>query len=293
MADRFEDLRTFTTIIAAGGINAAAAELGIAKSAVSRRLSDLEKRLEVNLVERSGHRLEPTALGAEYARRARALLASLDDLDTSLSSGGDRANASISAPSALIRHVLTPAIAASSLAGSGMLIRMSETYGDDADVMIGVPDHRRREGRRLLTTSLVIVSSPDHIKRHGRPENERDLDVHAAILVGGAAAEWLVGDRRRPTAKVAIVTSDVDAAAAAASAGLGMAQLPDYVVADALADGRLIQVLAQETPPPSPVEARIGANAGIEAGRLIDALADAITAVLTSTGRGHKAGDEA
>lgn len=278
MPDRFEDLRTFTTIIAAGGINAAAAELGIAKSAVSRRLSDLEKRLDVALVERSSRRLEPTALGAEYARRARAILASLDDLDASLASGGERPTASISAPAALIRHVLTPALAASALAISGMLIRMSDTYGDDADVLVGPPDHHRGAGRSLLSTSLVICASPGHIEKYGRPEEHRDLDSHAAVAIGDGPAEWQVGDRRRPATTVAIVTSDVDAAAAAAAAGLGMAQLPDYVVASALAEGRLVQVLAGETPRPIPIEARVGAAAGMDAGRLIDALAKAISA---------------
>lgn len=280
MADKFEDLRTFTTIIAAGGINAAATELGIAKSAVSRRLSDLERRLGISLVERSGRRLELTAIGREYARRARAILASLDELDASLGHDGERRSVTIEASAALIRHVLTPAIAASTaLVESGMLIRMSETFPDEPDVLIGLPDHRRGPGRRLISVALVLCASPEHIERHGRPGDQRDLDDHPAIAIGDEPAEWLVGDKRRSIAKVSIVTNDVDSAAAAAAAGLGLAQLPDYVVAAELGDGRLVQLLSDDAPRPVDVEARVGEGAGIDASKFVDVLADAIATI--------------
>lgn len=62
VADRFEDLRTYVTIVDHGGVNAAAAAMGIARSAVSRRLSDLEARIGVTL-ERTTRHFEPTSAG--------------------------------------------------------------------------------------------------------------------------------------------------------------------------------------------------------------------------------------
>lgn len=74
MANRFDGLRTYVAILDAGGVNAAAATLGIARSAVSRRLSDLEARLRVTLVERSTRNFAPTDARQIVGEEARRLL---------------------------------------------------------------------------------------------------------------------------------------------------------------------------------------------------------------------------
>jgi DNA-binding transcriptional LysR family regulator len=66
VADKYEDLRTYVAVIDNGGINAAAAALDIAKSAVSRRLGQLEERLGATLIIRTTRSFEPTAAGRRY-----------------------------------------------------------------------------------------------------------------------------------------------------------------------------------------------------------------------------------
>lgn len=286
MADRFEDLRTFITIVSTGGINAAASELGIAKSAVSRRLSDLEKRLGVALVERSSRRLETTAVGAEYARRARAILATLDELDASPGSGLTSRKITIGASGEIIRHVLTPAIAASaSLRTAEVSLRLRSDVGDEADLLIR-PSEPRSTGRRLLSTELVICACPRYLDKHGHPDEPRALDAHGAIATGDVPVEWLLGSLRRPASKIAIVTSDLDAAAAAAVAGLGICQVPKFVAAAALADGRLIHLLPEQTPQPLTFDVVAADAAGQDAARIVDALVDAVA----DGAHGHRRG---
>lgn len=73
MADKLEELGTYVAIIDSGGVNAAVASIGIAKSAVSRRLGKLEQRPGTTLVYRSSRRFEPTAVGRRYfGARARS-----------------------------------------------------------------------------------------------------------------------------------------------------------------------------------------------------------------------------
>ena len=67
MADRFEDIRTFVAVVNGHGFNAAARQLGCVKSAVSRRIRDLEDRLGTRLLNRSTRNLTLTESGAESA----------------------------------------------------------------------------------------------------------------------------------------------------------------------------------------------------------------------------------
>ena len=75
--DRFEEMRTFTAVVEAGGITAAAERLGIAKSAVSRRLADLEERLSVELFRRTTRRMNLTDTGQGFYERCLRILRAL------------------------------------------------------------------------------------------------------------------------------------------------------------------------------------------------------------------------
>jgi DNA-binding transcriptional LysR family regulator len=282
VADRFEDLRTLLTVVAAGGINAAAAELGIAKSAVSRRVSDLEKRLGVALVDRSNRRFELTSTGSEYARRARAVLSSLDELDASVAPRSDDPVLRLRAPSVILAHAVVPALVTMRAASDGRHTRLhlSSCGGDREDerqdVLVTdlIPDGEYQR-RHLRSTNLVLCAAPSHLSTHGVPRSPHDLDVQPAIVTSPEAPEWRLAGRSRAIAAVSLISEDTDAAAAAAMAGLGLAQLPDFVAAAALADGRLVAVLPGHEPPTSEIQAFFREDAASGTRRFVDALAAA------------------
>ncbi|TCP96771.1 DNA-binding transcriptional LysR family regulator [Sphingomonas sp. PP-F2F-A104-K0414] len=286
MADKFEDLRTFITVMSAGGVNAAAAELGIAKSAVSRRLSDLEKRLGVSLIERASRRFEATAVGLEYERRARLVLASLEELDSFAVPQTERRSVTISADTAMISHVLVPAIARVNpkLQNERILLRFAATQdhanAGEADVIIAAKVTPDLEYRDVFSSRRIICASPAYIASHGTPEEAKHLDGHFAVVVDdGAAATWQLGERTRAMAKTAMITPDMDAAAAAAVAGIGLAQLPDFVVAAALGDGRLVRLMTREEPQPTQIRAFYRKGIDLSGRRVIDALTDALSPI--------------
>jgi DNA-binding transcriptional LysR family regulator len=290
VADRFEDLRTLLTVISAGGVNAAAAELSIAKSAVSRRLSDLERRLGVTLLDRSGRRFALTSVGLEYARRARAVLTSLDELDASVEPRSGRQAISLRAPSVLLSHAVVPVIGAvqATLAEHQMLLHLScgDSDADHDPFDVVVSEQAPSElplGRRLFQSTSILCASPSHLAIHGLPKELRDLDYHPAITSDVDKPRWSLGQHVREVTQVSLVSHDVEAAAAAAVAGLGLAQLPDYVVAAALADGRLIQVLPGHEPPTIHVQAFHAEDASPGTHRLVDALVVAFKTVRQSS----------
>ena len=87
MSDKFEDIRIFVAVIQARGFAQAGKRLGIAKSAISRRVNDLENRLGARLLNRTTRQISPTPAGAELYQRGLQLLADFQEAEDAVSSG--------------------------------------------------------------------------------------------------------------------------------------------------------------------------------------------------------------
>ena len=83
--DRLEEMRTFVGVVEAGSITGASERLGIAKSAVSRRLADLEERLSVQLFRRTTRRLDLTDTGRSFYERCLRILADVEEAELAVS----------------------------------------------------------------------------------------------------------------------------------------------------------------------------------------------------------------
>ena len=108
MRDKFEDIRTFVAVVQARGFAQAGKRLGIAKSAVSRRVNDLEDRLGTRLLNRTTRQLSPTPAGAELYQRGLRLLADFQEAEDAVSSGSNEpaGKLRISAPVSFGSHCL-------------------------------------------------------------------------------------------------------------------------------------------------------------------------------------------
>ncbi|MBI3187911.1 MAG: LysR family transcriptional regulator, partial [Gammaproteobacteria bacterium] len=84
--DRYAEMQTFVRVVESGSLSATSERMNIAKSAVSRRLADLESRLGVQLLHRTTRRINLTESGRHYYEEARRLLAELDDVEQSVAS---------------------------------------------------------------------------------------------------------------------------------------------------------------------------------------------------------------
>lgn len=276
MADKFEDLRTYVTVVTCGGVNAAASELGIAKSAVSRRLSDLEARLGVSLIERARRGFEVTALGRDYFRQATEILARLEEMDAVIAAPAADAIVTITASPPLLIHLVAPALAAirkrADLPAIDLVRFEPARIGDvtltyDRDAAEGF------DTRPVRTVGTMVCAAPAYLAERGTPQSPTDLaEHHAIVIVDAARTDWTFGDTapRRPT--VSLRVPDEETALAAAVAGLGLVQLPDFVVAKAIADGRLSAVLTRHSPSPRPLVARFATDAPATVLRLVDDL---------------------
>jgi len=83
--DRFADMQVYVSVVESGSISAAAERLNLAKSAVSRRLAELEARLGVSLIQRTTRRLNLTDSGRDYYTRCVAILADVEEAESAVS----------------------------------------------------------------------------------------------------------------------------------------------------------------------------------------------------------------
>lgn len=282
MTDKFDDLRNYVAVVENGGINAAAAALGIAKSAVSRRLGDLEARLGVTLIERTTRRFELTAVGRDYHQRASAILRDLESLDQTVASREGVPALSVECTTSALASLVAPALASFQLSNEQLVVdlRIGETSSTgDADVTLTTGSLSASGSGLHMVASFerVICGAPSYLDTRGRPATLADLRGHSGIAVPSDPDDWRLSTEAAQGPVVVFSAPDVQTAALVAIAGCGLAQVPGFVVREAVASGRLEVVLQEKSPVSTTVHATYAPSASVTIRRLVDHLATTLS----------------
>lgn len=262
MADKFEDMRVLNAVVSAGGFAAGAERLNIAKSAVSRRIRELEDRLGARLFDRTTRRVQLTEAGRDFHDRAIKLLADLENAEEAASSASRelKGRIRVAAPVSFTTHCLAPAVAPFLERHPEVTLsidtndRMVDLVRDGFDLAIRIaqlPDSSL-VARRLATIRRACVASPSLLDRLGTPQSPDDLSRFPGLRYSNVDETyyWTFAD-----SIVASVTSRMDiangeAVREAAIAGLGVAVLPTFIVHDAVKRGALSIILEKHMKPP-------------------------------------------
>jgi len=257
--DRLADLEAFVRVADTGGIGSAATRLGVAKSAVSRRLKCLEERLGVTLVNRTTRRLSLTETGRAYYERAIVILGDIDEADQAAAAvhGTLRGSLRVAAPLSFgLRH-LAPAISEFLHRHESLSMEMDLNdrridivdEGFDIAVRIGVLEDSSLVARKLFNAGNVVFASPDYLARHGTPARPEDIANHAGLIYASRperrAWTWRDprGGERSVNPSTRLVSNNGDILLAAAEAGLGLCLLPSFIAFQSIEAGRLVPVL--------------------------------------------------
>lgn len=248
VADKFEDLRTYVAIVESGGVNAAAAKLELARSAASRRLSDLEQRLGVVLIQRTTRTFELTEVGRSFYKESRRILEDIAAIEGRLRNGDDNAEGLITvAIERSLTTLLMPAVAAFRARNPAVRISIDGGVGDaDASVLV-ITSGRIDPKRRSIEIGRYrsgVQGSPAYLHR-ARPLNSpADLAEHDGIIVAEASpSDWLFGSGLAIRPQETIMVPDAFSAMSAAIAGLGIAHLPTFLTEAAVRAGDLAACL--------------------------------------------------
>jgi DNA-binding transcriptional LysR family regulator len=263
------DLSFFSTLSAAGSLSAAARELGLTAAAVSKRLSQMEARAGVALVNRTTRRMMLTPEGELYLEHARQILDEIDELSELLGSAKQT-------PKGLLRVNATLGFGRSHVAP--LISRFSRRYpqvsvqlqlsvtpppltDDTFDVCIrfGEPPDTRVVARRLAANRRLLCAAPSYIESHGMPLTAHDLTRHNCIGIrqgDEAYGVWRLTSGRGASRKTEAVringtltTNDGEIAVKWALEGHGILMRAEWDLKQYLADGSLVRVLPDhETP---------------------------------------------
>lgn len=265
-----QTLIAFAQTARRGSFAAAARDLGGTPSTVAKAVARLEASLGVRLFHRTTRQVSLTPDGERLFGRCERVLAELDDLQAE--AAGTRETVSgtlrLDAPITYGRKVLMPVLSELLRRHPALRLdlRLQDSHADlirdglDAAVRVGDLQDARLVARRFDDQVLVLVGSPAYFAARGRPERIDELAGHAAVVFrrpsSGRQRPWQFGRGRQAVSLLpapAVEVNDGEGMMAAALQGLGLAQLPDNIVAERLASGELVEVLAADRPATMPI----------------------------------------
>lgn len=269
------DLGFFSVLAAAGGLGAAARELGVTTAAVSRRLALMEQRLGLTLVNRTTRRMGLTPEGETYLEHARRILGEIRGLEETLgaSRGQPTGLLRVNATLGFGRSHVAPIVSRFALAHPQVEVRLQLTVNPpaltedawDVCVRFGAPPESRVIARRIAPNRRLLCASPAYLARCGTPKVPADLARHACIGIRQgeeAYGVWRLTRGRGAKAvsqavrtRGALTTNDGSVAVLWALDGHGIVMRAEWDVAPHLAAGRLVPVLPDWFTPDADVHA--------------------------------------
>jgi DNA-binding transcriptional LysR family regulator len=257
--DDISSMALYAKVVQLRSFTAAANEVGLAKSAVSKRIAGLEERLGVRLLTRTTRKLTLTEEGVRYYEHCAALLVAANAAAEAVAGASTtpRGPLRVNAPVTFAQMFLADAIAAFlarypdievHLSTEDRIVDVVES-GYDVVVRISRLDDSSLVARRLSADRLVVCGSPAYLEDRGRPATPGDLIGHNCLHYSlvPREAEWRYrGAGGRPysvTVAGNLSTTDGTVLRRAALAGLGLAVLPHFMVAADVAAGTLELVL--------------------------------------------------
>lgn len=290
--DRMEVMRALVRVVELGTFSAAAEELRVKQSTVSKRIAALEEELGVQLIERTTRTRRVTEAGDALYRRARAIVAAYDDAiaEAKARTPEPRGRLKVSLPVVFGRRFVVPHLDAflRRYPQIELELRFADRYvhliddAIDVAIRVGIPVDSSFRALKLASTGRSLVASPEHLAKTSAPEHPHDLRDHACLLHSGLSdgAVWTFTPREgeggpvRASVRGRFAADNSDALLQLACAGHGVALLADWLVRDALADGALVALLPTWEAPPAPIRAVLppGPHVAPTARAFIDAL---------------------
>ena len=265
VVDRFASMSVFVTVAEAGSLSAAARKLRMPLPTVSRRISELERRLETRLLNRSTRKLTLTDAGMTYLEDCKRILEELYEAERSAAGeySAPRGELIITAPVVFGRlHVVPVAVEFLKTCPEvdlrlTLTDRVLDLLGDRVDlaVRIGELPDSRLVATRVGSARTVVCASPGYLAEHGTPTTPNELIAHDCITFSEimSAATWRfssAGVEAIVPVCSRLIVNTAEAAIDAAVAGVGLTRVLSYQIAEAVADGALAIVLERFEPAP-------------------------------------------
>lgn len=258
--DQLQGMRVFVRVVEAGSLSRAADSLGLPKGTVTRQIQALEKRLHVQLLNRTTRRLTVTPDGAAYFEQAARLLNEIDALDAGMANvrADPAGRLRLDVGTATAQFIVLPALQGfldrypQIQVDLGVSDRATDMIGDNVDcaIRIGQLTDPSLIARRIGDLEFVTVASRSYIARFGKPLHPRDLEKrhHVVHFFSGATRRHYSHEFRKGSEVIEIsgdsrvAVNEGNALLKAVLGGFGISQFSRYAAVPYLECGDLIEL---------------------------------------------------
>lgn len=267
---RSDEMAVFVNVVREGGFSAAAKAMQLTPSAVSKQVSRLEDRLNVQLLNRTTRHLSMTEEGEIYFRRATAILADIEEAEALVSDRRGTPSGTLRVTSSITfgRHQIVPMMPEFLNTYPDLRLQLSLAdnivdlvqEGVDVAIRIGELVDSSLVARRLAVDRRVVCAAPSYVEKYGIPKSPEALRDHNCLVItnipsmrdwafsfGSSTRTIHVEGRFETNSGVAIHEAALD--------GIGIAQLAAYLVAPDLRAGRLVSFLEDRVAEGKPIYA--------------------------------------
>lgn len=271
--DKLASIETFIAVADLHSFSAAAEQLRLSKAMVSKHVQQLEQALGTRLFARTTRHLQLTEAGSAYLDGCRRILGELATLEQAIGSfsASPHGLLKVLAPTSFGSFQLPPVIAEYAQRYPDVQVQLALSdrpgglleEGVDVLLQIGALGDSSFVARQITQVQLLVCATRGYLDRHGTPATLPDLARHNCLRYsqGNRKGMWLFHDPDIAGHEVTLrVKGDFaattgDAVRMAALGGLGLVQLPNYMVREDIAAGRLVTVLDAFAPAPVPLYA--------------------------------------
>ena len=257
IGDRGE-MEAFVRSVELASFSGAARELRLTPSAVSKLVMRLEHALRVKLLYRTTRHIHPTPEGELFLARCRRILAEMEDAEMEAGRTRDRPRGRLRMHIGVgvAMHVIVPALPRFFERNPEVQIdlfiedRRVDLARENIDISVRpwAPEQGNLVVRTIFEFERVLVASPAYVRRHGAPRSPEELGRHRCMGVSTIPSNrhWLFRMPGGPRAFEVVpgaAVNNADCVYQFALAGMGVARLNEFIVAAALREGRLVQLL--------------------------------------------------
>ncbi|MEE9160457.1 MAG: LysR substrate-binding domain-containing protein [Gammaproteobacteria bacterium] len=251
-----EGLREFVHVVEQGGFTAAARQLSVSTSFVSRQVTRLEDRLDVRLLQRTTRTVRLTEMGKVYYERSREILDQFESLESEMSDLQEKPKGlvRITAAGEYAERYVAPLVAefvakypevSVDLESSMQMVDIVDEGFDIAIRMSALSDSsliaRKVEQRRIM-----VCASPDYLKKHGRPKTPEDLRTHNCLLFPDMPWRFKYPDRiQEVKVRGSWSSNNGRVLVAAARQGIGLVRFSEYYL-EVLINAGELEIILQE-----------------------------------------------
>jgi LysR family transcriptional regulator for bpeEF and oprC len=268
--NKLQAMQVFVRVVETGGMTRAAESLQMPKATATTLIQQLEAALGVKLLNRTTRSVSVTTDGAAYYQRCVAILAQVQETEESLTQrhATPEGRLRVDVPTLMARLVIVPALSSffARYPDIDLQLACSERRADlieegiDCAVWSGELEDSTLIARRVGQLYFGTCASPAYLAAHGQPRHPDELTAHRCINHfsprTGKIFDWVFaknGVRIQTSLRGAIALDDENSYVAAAEAGLGVAQIPAFVLKEAMERGSLELLLGDWFPEPAPL----------------------------------------